>query len=438
MARWTSISSAVERFTFVGISLVSVPLILGHLGPEMYGLWATLTSAVVFLTYADLGIGIGTMNVVARATGNDDFSQVSQSASNAVIMQTAIAAMLITLAIVSVPLVDWHGVFGFESNVSPAVVAYAVLTFVVVVSVGMPLGISNRLAFGLQRGYLVGIGMTIGGALSLLLLLGAIHLELGVAAILAVTLSPPLTGAAIVLAVLRRTEKRISFDRRLFSIAEINGLLSIGMQFFLIQLSFAICYGADNLIIARVLGVSEVAEYSVHQKLFGLIQAFSSLVAMPLWPAYMEAVARGDIGWAKRMMWRSARLLFLAGFVLAMLLYFLGPLLLVYWIGEKISFSSTLGLGLAVWAIIEATARAFAIFLNGIGQLKPQLKIVVVFIPVCLLLKTIGAYWFGIDAIPVAMAIAWTTTHIPVYYTVIRRWYQERSAADETEAGEAS
>src|SRR5260221_7075822 len=53
-------------------TLASVPLALGYLGAERYGLWVSVNSLVAIVASADLGVGNGLLNAISEAHGADD------------------------------------------------------------------------------------------------------------------------------------------------------------------------------------------------------------------------------------------------------------------------------------------------------------------------------------------------------------------------------
>ena len=77
------------------------------------------------------------------------------------------------------------------------------------------------------------------------------------------------------------------------------------------------------------------------------------MLLAPLWPAYGEARERGDHAWVKKTLIRS---LFIAvGFaaVAATILLAAGPWFMRLWVGDAVTPSSLLLLGLALWKVIE-------------------------------------------------------------------------------------
>src|SRR5687768_8312192 len=62
-------AAAVAKVVRVLTIFASVPLAIGYLGAERYGLWLTISSVAAFLTFADLGLGNGLLNAVSEAEG---------------------------------------------------------------------------------------------------------------------------------------------------------------------------------------------------------------------------------------------------------------------------------------------------------------------------------------------------------------------------------
>jgi len=89
-------------------------------------------------------------------------------------------------------------------------------------------------------------------------------------------------------------------------------ILQGGLLFFVLQLGVTVAYASDNLIIAKILGLDDVAQYSVVSKMFeGVLMVFG-LAVTPLWPAYGEAKARGDLHWIKKTLALGSSIIYLS------------------------------------------------------------------------------------------------------------------------------
>ena len=61
-AALTALAAVLARSLSIATALITVPLTLHYLGTERYGMWMTMSSLVVLLSFADLGIGTGILN----------------------------------------------------------------------------------------------------------------------------------------------------------------------------------------------------------------------------------------------------------------------------------------------------------------------------------------------------------------------------------------
>jgi O-antigen/teichoic acid export membrane protein len=73
-------SGAAARISSSLLTLVCLPLAVRYLGAERFGVWATITSTVVFLNLLNLGIASTLTNHIARAFALGD--QRPQSVGN--------------------------------------------------------------------------------------------------------------------------------------------------------------------------------------------------------------------------------------------------------------------------------------------------------------------------------------------------------------------
>src|ERR1039458_5421176 len=65
-------SGAAARLLSAAITLVSLPLAVRYLGAERYGVWATITTTVVWINLLDFGIANTLTNSISRAYALDD------------------------------------------------------------------------------------------------------------------------------------------------------------------------------------------------------------------------------------------------------------------------------------------------------------------------------------------------------------------------------
>lgn len=431
----SALSALLARGATIALSLVTVPLSLKYLDADGYGAWATITSVMGLVAFADLGIGNGLMNMVATALGRDDERAVRKALSNGLALLCTVAVIVLSLYFATLHVLPWSSWLGLGKAASGDDVLFALSIVVVVLALNLPTGIIQRVLFGLQRGYWNG-AIQVGGAIAALLAtLTAIHLDWRLPGMVAASLGGPLVATLVGGAVLLASRPTLLPRSSDVDGATVRALASTGVSFFVLQLGASLSYASDNVVIANVLGVTAVADFSVHQRLFGLVPVVIGMALTPLWPVYAEARARNDFAWIRKMLLLTSVAFPLAAMIAAALLVALAPELLRLWVGEAVRTDRALCLALAAWVCVDTAGRAIAMFLNGVSVLRAQIVISLTFLAICLPLKMWCASRWGVAGVPAAVAVSYVVVHVPAYWWLIRRWMVDARARTDTHGG---
>jgi O-antigen/teichoic acid export membrane protein len=370
----TAISTAGAKVVTVATMLVAVPLTLNYLGSERYGLWMTISSIVLMMRFADFGIGLGLMNAVSEAHGRKDRQAAVRFVSSGFFMLTLVALLIVGGLAVTYPFVPWPRIFNVKSPLALQEAGPAMAVFIACFAANLPLGVVQRVQLGYQEGYLNSLWESLGRVLGLAGLFLVIYLQAGLAwLVLAVAGAPVL--AWLVNSFLLFGYKRPWLCPRLqnFQSDSAKKVLYTGLFFFLLQMGLTFIYSADNLIIAQFLGPEAVTQYAVPYQLFGFVFVITNIFIGPLWPAYTEALTRGDISWAKNTLYRSLRIILLTTGAVSLFLVIFGNQILHMWVGPKLSAPFFLNLGLGIWMVLLAFGSGMSIFLNAANIFRFQI-----------------------------------------------------------------
>lgn len=166
-------------------------------------------------------------------------------------------------------------------------------------------------------------------------------------------------------------------------------------------------FSADNVIIARTLGAIHVPEYSIPQRLFGFISMIVAMLTAPLWPAYGEAISRGDVSWVRKTLKKSLMFVFISSLSAASLLLLLAPKIIQLWVGSRIHPSFILFGGLAIWTVMDCCGNALAMFFNGATVIRFQIVVTILLSLTCVPIKIFFATRYGIAGVPWATIITY-------------------------------
>ena len=411
-----ALTSVIAKGVTLLTMLISVPLTVEYLGAERYGLWMTISSAIAILVFADLGLGNGLLNAISEANGKDDHEAAREYVSSAFFMLSGIAMALAISFVIVYPWVSWKDLFNVHSSQAVAEVGPAVAVFLGCFALTIPVSVVDRVRMGYQEAFVSNLWVGAGNALGLVGILLAIYLKAGLPwLVLAMAGAPVLASILNGAMLFGRQYTWLRPKLRNVTSKAVGKVFRLGMYFLVLQAAVAVAYSSDNIVVAQVLGPEAVTEYSVPMKLFSIPALVLVVLLTPLWPAYGESVARGDIDWAQRTLISSMVLAFLVAGIPSAFLVLFGTSVIELWVGPEVVPSFWLLLGLGVWTVIAAIGTAVGIFLNGANIIRFQVLTAAFMAPSALLAKILLANIIGLPGVIWGMIIAYLVfTAIPM------------------------
>jgi O-antigen/teichoic acid export membrane protein len=421
-AAYTAAASTLARVIGLATTLIIIRVTLSYLGAERFGLWMTICSLQTFLAFADLGIGNGVLNSVAEASGRGDTSELRRYIDSGVLLLGSLSTLILVLLASTYQFLQFGGFFNLHSPLALAEARPAVVAFAACFAIEITVGLIQRVQLGLQMGFVTSLWQTAANLLALTAVLAVIQLHGGLPLLIVA-----FCGTPVVVKLLNgcfffwRLQPDLAPTFRMVSPGAIRKIARLAFLFAVLNIAVALAFQSDNLVISRILGPEAVTEYSVPQKLFSLISLGIATLIEPLWPAYAEAISRGDSHWVKRALVRSLLGSVIMATLMGVTFVLLGPKLIHLWVGDRIHAGVILLIGLACWTVIQAGGNAIAMFLNGASIVKPQVIIAVVF-AICALVVKIGfvQHW-GIDAMPWATLLSYFCLTALPYAIIVPR-----------------
>jgi O-antigen/teichoic acid export membrane protein len=370
-AMLTAITSLGVRGSAALIALASVPLTAGYLGMERYGMWVTITSNIAMLSFADFGIGNGLVNAVALAMGRGDRDAMRHAAASAFFLLSATACLFAAVLAVAYQWIPWASLLNAKSDLARSEAGPASLALAGCFLLSLPLGIVQRIQTGSQEGFVNDFWLSAGSLLSLFSLVVGLHLKWSLPSlILAVSAAPVATTLLNGVSLFYWGRRWLLPRWKNFRWLVAKMLARQGFFFFLLQIGYVISMSSDNLIVAHVMGAAAVPQYAVTQRAFLLVVSLQSAWLAPLWPAYGEAIQRGDIDWVRSTLLRSIVGSVLIASAASLALTVISRPLFKIWVGAELIPSWPLTIGFAFWAVVQAGGTAVAMFLNGSNTLQ--------------------------------------------------------------------
>lgn len=415
LAAWTILANAASKSAAMAVMVLSVSLTIPYLGAQRFGIWMTIASFAGMLTFLGLGVGNALTNHVASCASRSDAALLRRAISGGLGLLLMIGLVVGAVLWLLAAWLPWAKLIKVDDVLLLLEAQSAAKLFALLFGLNLfTTGIQSVFA-GLQRSFEVYLVSALGSLASLLALWLAAQAQAGLPVLLAATLGTQSLSILLLLGVLVRRKLLALGGINLAIRQETSGLIRIGGLFFILQVGTMIGWGADALIISSALGPTAVAVYSIAQRLFQFVTQPLAMMNSPLWGAYADAHAKGDVAFIRRTL-RASMLLTLGVSMLGVtILFFNSEWLLHYWTGGNVLVPMLL-LGLvALWTVLESCGVAFAMFLNGVQVVKQQVIVVSIFCVFVLPLKIWGVNSVGLIAIPLATMTVYALTHIYFY-----------------------
>jgi O-antigen/teichoic acid export membrane protein len=404
----TAVTSVIARLVALAVALATVRLSISYLGAARYGLWMTITSLTVFLTFSDLGIGNAIINRMSGAFASGEHDTASSEVSSASVVLGGMSILILLISAILLPILPWERIYnvtGLAANEAGPSTFALFACFALL----LPVGLVQKVQLGFQQGAVANLWTIGGSVLALALLVVGMRMKLGLPWLVLAVAGGPVVATAlnwIQEFVHSRPWLRPRWRKADFRIGV--RLARTGLLFLGLQLASAVAFSSDNIIAAQLLGPVAVAQYSVTQRVFVALPALLSVAAVSLWPAYGEALVYSDRGWIRRTLVRST--LFAVGLtaVGSLVILAASPLVFGFLIGPALVPSLALMIGFSVWAVLYAFGSVVSMLLNAANVIVFQLITASLMAATSIVLKIELGRTFGVAGIIWGTVIAYS------------------------------
>lgn len=368
----TGAATLLARGVTVSLGLITLPLTSHYLGKERFGVWLALSGFITWMAIVDFGLANSLINAISTADGKDDRKAAREAVASAFWLMTVIAALLILICLSLAPLVQWARIFNVESQQAAAEITPAVIVVLLFCVLRAPASIIGSIYQAYQEGYVYQIWNGVSGLLAAAGLVVAIQMQMGLPWLAAAFLGSMLLADALSAIYLFGWRREWLWPSpRHFDWPQARRLLGRGGQFWIAQVSTLMLLQTDLIIVSMMFGAGEVAGYGTTLRLFALIGAAQMAFIAPLWAAYGEASARGDVEWVSRTFGRSIRVSLLWSVAATAAMFVATPLLFRLLVTPDVISDPHLRLAIMVTEIINSVTRCIATLLNGLGATRP-------------------------------------------------------------------
>ena len=373
------VSVIVRLFTIL-VSLAIIPLTISYLDPTRYGIWMTISTMIVCLSYFDMGLANGFRNRYAEAKAKNDLQLARQYVSTTYFLISLIMGGVAIIISLVAPLINWAELLNIDSSYNDELHKVVVI-LVMVFCVNLIVNIFTKLLIADQLPAGASIITFVGQLFSLVAIVLLKQLAEGSLILLAFFFSsvPPLL--TLIVSMIMFHTKRYRDVRPSWSHINLKlgkSIIGIGIKFFVIQIMLVVIVQLINLIISRNVGPIAVTQYNVAYKYFSILLMLAGLIMAPFWSAYTDAYSRKDYCWMRSTITKIDRYAILM-VVLAVLFIFCSDLFFRLWVGSEVEIPINISVAIAVFCLLQTTGFVYMNVVNGLGKVQIQMCIFISF-----------------------------------------------------------
>lgn len=358
----------VFKIVSVLLSFLYVPISRAYLGDLRYGVWATISSLVSWITLSDIGIGYGLRNRLTEALARDNKKEAQNLVSTAYRIMLWICSLIFVVYYILSKIIDLSKVLNISVEGDNTNIAITIT--VAFMCINFWLGLVTTVMYALQKAAIpAGIGVVNQIINIVLVMIASVTLPVSL------PLISVILGGSTFITRLGATiwvfdkYKYLRPKRELFEIKYVRAITSFGLMLFVSQICSTVMNSTDNILISRFFGAINVTPYNTAYKLFQLFITFNGIIITPMWSAFTLHSGQRDYSWMKRSLKRMNKvnlILSIMVVIMAVLLPFISDL----WLQHHLDYDPVMLGIMAAYVIIMNFSCNYAALLNGVGDVK--------------------------------------------------------------------
>jgi len=405
-AALAAIFSIISKGLYFALTLYAFAVTFGYLGPQRFGIFATILGFGAILSILDLGIGNVLIGSIARLKAENDHKGIAIEIKVGLILLSCLGLLLLALLTLGIHFFSIEGIF---KNLDPSLWAEArlgLMIFACGFALTLPLQGVQRITQGLQKAYYTHISSSVFIILAFIALYIASANEASIPTLIGICFILPALAPIVLLPWVLKFARSAHIEPPHF-LSSAKYFLRSGSVFFLLQAGAIAGWGIDGFLASSQIGSESAGLYSVVQRLFQFVTFPLMILNAPLWPAYAHASSSGDASFIQSTLQKSFFYTLIAATLITILISVFSSQILMVWLHRDVLIPIMLLLAYGAWAIVEAGGNAYAMFLNGLNLMRIQLLTNIGFIAIAIPLKYLLIDKIGLVGLPMGTLIAY-------------------------------
>lgn len=379
------------------ISFALVPLTIGYVSSELYGVWLTLSSILTWLTFLDIGFSQGLKNKLAEAVATCNWGKGKSLVSTTYFMMVIIFLPVWLILEIIIPFVDWASLLNVNEQYNDEIIR-TLHILAVTACLQMIVNVIVSVVAAFQKVALSSTFVPVGNVLSLIIIFILTKTSHPSLVSLALTLATMPVIVTIVASIVLFSGKFKDVRPNIKSIRTkyVKDLFGLGYKFFIINIQSVILFQSTNILISNVSSPNDVTTYNIAYKLLNIAMMAFTIITAPLWPAYTDAYVRGDLEWMINTKQKIKKILMFS-IICCIITAICSPIIYKIWIGDKVVIPFLMTILVAIYVSLYCWNSMNGTMIVGMGKIELTSRICLVgmffHIPLSYFLSNyIGAY----------------------------------------------
>lgn len=360
------------------VNLMMVPLTLGYLNSELYGIWLILTSIISWMQLMDVGFTNGLKNKLTEALASGDLERGKALVSTTYVIMAMIFVPLCLVLLLIAPYINWSWCLNVDAQYNDDICS-TMYVLIVCFCTQMVLGVLNAVLSAYQRVAVSSSLVVIGNCISLGIVWLLTQYSEPSLQILSLAVSSMPIVVLLVASVYFYSKQlnAVTPDFKLYERRYVKDLFSLGAHFFLIQIQMVVLFQCTNILITNVSSAEDVTTYNIAYKYISTVMLAFTIMLQPLWPAFTDAFAKRDFGWMKSV-YRKMTRIYMVCVVIVVLMVVISPWAFDVWVGTEAFVPLSMTMIVATYVLVHSWDSLQINIINGIGTIKLQTLVTMV------------------------------------------------------------
>jgi O-antigen/teichoic acid export membrane protein len=321
----------IARVAQVGSRLITIPIVIAHLGLGGYGIWSIIMTIAAYTRFGVAGVKSAFQKYVAEATGNGDFETASK------LLSTGCAGLII-LSTISIPIALFAGALARAAGVPPeflAAAAKSIAMLALIIALSNIAGVYEAIIMGGHRIDLVRNLTTFCTVAEAIAIVICLHLGYGLFAMAIVMSASELGYFLCCYIIAKRIVPEVRISRVFVTGSVVGELVRFAGSYQLVNILEVLYASILPITILRAFGANASGVYALATRVVSSALMLWEPFLLPILSGGAMVYASGSQEEMQRLIHKSFKLtLGICLFPLAFIAVF-GPTMIFAWTGQS-------------------------------------------------------------------------------------------------------